>query len=49
MTRIKFDETAKIWSTTGTPMVYNPAISVGHIVLKSMELNGPKVNQVRMA
>lgn len=48
MSRVKFDEKTKIWSTCGTPVVYNSNISVGHILLKSMEMYGPKIAQVRI-
>lgn len=47
MTRVKFDEKTKLWNTCGIPLVYNPNISAGHIVLRSMELNGSKIAEVK--
>lgn len=48
MNRIKFDEKNKIWSTSHIRSVYNSNISIGHLLLRSMELNGPKIAQVRI-
>lgn len=47
MFHVKFDEGSKTWSSCGVPSVLNPNISIGHILLRSMELNGSKIAQVR--
>lgn len=47
MFHVKFDEENKIWSSCGVPSVLNPNISIGHILLRSLELNGPKIAQVK--
>lgn len=46
MMSVKFDEKNKCWSTANDPMLYNPHISIAHILLRSMELFGPKIAQV---
>lgn len=43
---VKFDEESKIWRTDDIPLVYDPNISLGHILLRSMEQFGPRIAQV---
>lgn len=47
MSIVKFDAKSKIWSACDDPSIYNPNISVGHTLLRSLELFGPKLAQVR--
>lgn len=47
MSCVKFDEKNKIWSARDDPSIYDPNISLGHTLLRSMELFGPKLAQVR--
>lgn len=48
MMSVKFDEKNKCWSTINDPILYNPHISIAHMLLRSMELFGPKIAQVRI-
>lgn len=47
MSFVEFDEKNKIWSARNDPSIYDPNISLGHTLLRSMELFGPKLAQVR--
>lgn len=47
MSRVKFDEKNKKWTACDGPSIYNPNISLGHILLRSMEMFGSKIAQVR--
>lgn len=42
----KFDETNKVWTTCNDPVLYNPHVSIAHILLRSLELFGSKIAQV---
>lgn len=46
MFHVKFDEENKIWDGCDVPPVFNPNVSLGHILLKSLALNGSKIAQV---
>ena len=46
MYRTYFDEKAKLWSGCNIPPLYNPKISIGQLVLKSMRSYSSKVAQV---
>lgn len=46
---VKFDEESKTWRTNDIPLVYNTSISLGHILLRSMELFGPRIAQVAIS
>lgn len=41
-----YDEKQKLWTGLKTRPLYNPEISLGDILLRSMEANGPKIAQV---
>lgn len=43
---VKFDKVNKTWSTMDSPLVFNPNISLAHLLLKSMEWNESKIAQV---
>lgn len=49
MVRVKFDERNKLWSSVddGTSSPFDPRLSLGHILLNSMKLFGPRLAQVR--
>lgn len=42
----KFDEENKVWSNDDIPCILNPKISIAHVLLRSMQLNGSKIAQV---
>lgn len=48
MSQVKFDEKTKVWTgCDGVSVpIYNPKISMSHIVMRSLEQHGPKVAQV---
>lgn len=46
MFHLKFDEVNKIWNSCDVPPALNTNISIGHILLRSLKLNGPKIAQV---
>lgn len=46
MSRVKFDEINKVWTSDNGPLLYNSNISLSHILLKSMLLHGSKIAQV---
>lgn len=45
-TRTNFNEEEKIWSATPTPTIFNPKISMGHVILWSMGRSPNKIVQV---
>lgn len=49
MSHVKFDAETKVWTSCDSYSVpvYNPKISMSHIVLRSLALHGPKIAQVR--
>lgn len=47
MVRVKFDEKRKLWTSCDAPFVYNPNISFGHLLLRSLEMYEPRIAQVR--
>lgn len=49
MFQVKFDEENKVWSSDDVPLVFNGDISIGHALLRSMFLYGPKFAQVRIS
>lgn len=46
MYRTIHDEKRKQWSGIKTRPLYNPNLAIGEILLKAMQVNGPKVAQV---
>lgn len=46
MLRVSFNEKEKLWNSCGAPLVYNPNISLGHILLRSLELYKSQIAQV---
>lgn len=48
MSHVKFDEETKVWTSCDgfSVPLYNPKISMSHIVLRSLEQHGPKIAQV---
>lgn len=46
MFRVKYDEIKKNWSSDDAPSVFNPNVSLGQVLLRSMDLCGPKMSQV---
>lgn len=46
MFRVEFDRMNKVWKSYGPPQIYDPSISLGEILLRSMELHGSKIAQV---
>lgn len=46
MYRVEFDEANKLWKSHGPPQVYDPSVSLGNVLLRSMELQGSKIAQV---
>lgn len=48
MSHVKFDEETKVWTSCDnySVPVYNPKISMSHIVMRALELHGPKCAQV---
>lgn len=46
MFRVKYDKTKKIWSSDDASEVINSNISLGQILLKSMDSFGTKLSQV---
>lgn len=50
MFSLKFDDGNKVWrSNTDIPLAFNPNVSIAHLLLKSMEIHGSKIAQVRPA
>lgn len=47
MFHIKFDKENKIWDGRDVPQVFNPNVSLGNILLKSLALHGSKIAQVK--
>lgn len=47
MYRVEFDEANKLWKSHGPPQLYDPSVSLGNALLRSMELHGSKIAQVR--
>lgn len=43
---VKYDKVNKTWSTMENPSIFNPNVSIAHLLLKSMEWNGSKIAQV---
>lgn len=49
MFNLKFDKPNKIWSSNTTkPLAFNPNVSIGNLLLKSMEIHGTKIAQVSL-
>lgn len=48
MSYVKFDEKTKVWTAGDgcSVPIYNPKISMSHIVMRSLEQHGPKIAQV---
>lgn len=46
MFRVKYNNVEKIWSSVDTQFVFNQNISLGYILLRSMDLCGTKMCQV---
>lgn len=47
MFRTIFNADEKLWSGVAQPSLYNPKISLGHVLLRAMKSNPTKVAQVR--
>lgn len=48
MFRSVFDEETKLWSGADIPPLYNPNISIGQVLMRSLKLFGSKIAQVRI-
>lgn len=47
MFRTIFNADDKLWSGVAQPSLYNPKISLGHVLLRAMKSNPTKIAQVR--
>lgn len=47
MFHVKFDEKNQTWDGCDIPSVFNPNVSLGNILLKSLALHGSKIAQVK--
>lgn len=47
MYRTIFNAEEKLWSGVDLPSLYNPKISLGHVLLRAMKSNPHKIAQVR--
>lgn len=46
MFRTHYDEKQKLWSGCKFPSLYNPTISIGHMILSALKIHSSKIAQV---